>query len=177
MDKRSVFSLLFIASIGVAQDSQGLGFGNPAQRTFGWEWSMLLSLGEFGSSDWRSWVSERQTFNVVRRKPGRVIPGATVEVVERFYNLHQERFQELNATLAPIMVRAFQIGEYSSTGAQMLSEFMAMSGSNFHPPNIPSVWYNGLIPYWVQQGWPSASGITVTAAPENRPMIFYPSRR
>ena len=177
MGTRSVFSLLFVASIGVAQDSRDLGLMNPAQRTFDWDGSMLLSMGEFGSSDWRSWVSERQPVKVVRRKPSRAILGATVEVVERYYNLHQERVHELNAAMAPIMVRAFQIGELSSTGAQMLSEFMAMSGSNFHPPSIPSVWYNGLIPYWVQQGWPSFSGITVTAAPENRPMIFYPSRR
>jgi len=100
--------------------------------------------------------------------------------VDSLFSIHQDRVRELNLAFTPVMVQSFRIGEASSITSQMLSEFMAMHGANFQPPTIPSVWYNGLIPYWVQQGWGSASGgssLRVNVNAEPRHMMLYPGRR
>jgi len=147
----------------------------PTLGTFELGWSVFLPQGEFGSSDWRHWVAEKQPLN--GRKRGRGVPGATVVVVDSFLEIHRERVMELNAAAAPMAARAFRVGEGSSITRQMLSEFMGMYGSNFRPPSLPSVWYNGLVPYWVQQGWSSPSGPTVTVGVEARPSGAQPGRR
>lgn len=144
-------------------------------RPFSWDWSLILSQGLLGSSDWRSWISDRST--PPPKGKLRRIPGATVEVVDRVIDLRRDQVLELNASIAPVLVSSFLMGERSSVTSQMLTEFMSMHGSNFHPPTLPSVWYNGLIPYWVQQGWSSASGVTVRTNSEVRPVMLYPGRR
>jgi len=101
-----------------------------------------------------------------------------VEVVDRFLEDHQERVLELNASWAPILVRSFQMGWQSSCTAQMLGEFMTMTAADLRPSSVPSVWYNGLIPYWVQQGWKSPLGnVLVVGETQNRPMMLYPRSR
>ena len=106
------------------------------------------------------------------------MPGTTVEVVDRFLDDHQERVLELNASWAPILVRSYQMGWQSSCTAQMLGEFMTMTAADLRPPSVPSVWYNGLIPYWVQQGWKSPLGnVLVVGETQNRPMMLYPRSR
>jgi hypothetical protein len=146
--------------------------GNP----FRVDWSGVRPCREAWEADWRIWmepvlISPRAGFR------GRRLPGATVVVVDRVQDERSERFLDLTAAWAPVLSRSFQVGWQSPYTAEMLSEFMGMSGTNFHPPSIPSVWYNGLVPYWVQQGWASSSGVSISAgsANTNRPMILYPN--
>jgi len=145
---------------------------------FAWEWSIVLPTRELsGGGDWRDWVAA----TVLPRKKGqsraRLTPGATVEVVERFLDERKERALEFNATWAPVLARSFQLGWDNSYGYQVLGEFMSMTAADLRPPTIPSVFYNGLIPYWVQQGWGSQRGIQVTVSESPRPIMLYPGRR
>jgi hypothetical protein len=159
---------------------------------FAWEWSIVLPMREWGGGDWRAWVASEQA----PRRAGRVrgVPGATVEVVDRFLDERRERILELNTTWAPALARSFQLGWRSSYTAQILSEFMGMTAANLRPPSVPSVFYNGLIPYWVLQGWESPAGATagsspgfwagsstgrvvISNTPSDRPMILYPGKR
>ncbi len=150
---------------------------------FDWAWVLLLPPRELGSGDWRAWVGSDAVPGRQGRSRGRGIPGATVEVVERFLDERQERVLELNTTWAPILARSFQMGWQSPYTSQLLGEFMTMTAANLRPPTVPPVFYNCLIPYWVQQGWDSSLGssagsrVVITNTSSDRPMILYPGRR
>ncbi len=140
--------------------------------------ALVLPAPDFLSGHWQDWVAPAKLPKRAARS--RAMPGATVEVVDWFVDAQKERVRELNATWAPVLARSFQMGWHSPYTAEMLSEFMGMHGTDFRPPTIPSVFYNGLVPYWVQQGWRSASGsssIRVNANTEPRHMMLYPGRR
>ena len=133
---------------------------------------------DFLSGHWQDWVASARRSKPTARS--RVMPGTTVEVVDWFVDAQKERVRELNAAWAPVLARSFQMGWRSPYTAEMLSEFMGMHGADFRPPTIPSVFYNGLIPYWVQQGWRSASGsssVRVNTNTEPRHLMLYPGRR
>ncbi len=137
-----------------------------------------LPAPDFLGGHWQDWVTSAKVPKRTARS--RAMPGATVEVVDWFVDAQKERVLELNAAWAPVLARSFQMGWRSPYTAQMLSEFMSMHGANFRPPTIPSVFYNGLIPYWVQQGWGSAAGassLRVNVNAEPRHMMLYPGRR
>ncbi len=139
---------------------------------------LVLPAPDFLSGAWQDWVASAKLPKRTART--RAMPGATVEVVDWFVDAQKERVLELNAAWAPVLARSFQMGWRSPYTAQMLSEFMSMHGADFRPPSIPSVFYNGLIPYWVQQGWGSAAGassIHVNVNAEPRHMMLYPGRR
>ena len=171
----ALFSFLVPAvMVGVEPSGQGLAPAVPsASRGFTWDWVLVLPPREFGAGPWRDWVSEAPGHGKGRL---RGLPGATVIVYDQFLDERKDRFVALNAAWAPVLARSFQMGWQSPYTAQMLSEFMTMSGVNFHPPTIPSVWYNALIPYWVQQGWRSPLGVQVGASGD-RPIMLYPGRR
>ena len=145
----------------------------------------MLPAPDFRSGGWQDWIASAKRPN--RPLRSRSMPGATVEVVDWFVDAQKERVLELNAKWAPVLARSFQQGWQSPYTGQMLSEFMGMHGADFHPPTVPSVFYNGLIPYWVQQGWDSplgspgfhmgSSGISVNVNAEPRHMMLYPGRR
>lgn len=150
----------------------------PVPQPLSWELVFAVPGPDFVSGHWQDWV----TASKLPKRGTRIrpMPGATVEVVDWFVDAQKERVLELNAAWAPVLARSFQMGWRSPYTAQMLSEFMGMHGANFHPPTIPSVFYNGLIPYWVQQGWGSASGgssLRVNVNAEPRHMMLYPGRR
>ncbi len=176
MKTRSIFSLILAAAAGFAQVTPDSGQTPLLSEAFGGGWSILLPRTELGSADWRVWVSEKPALTHSSRRWVRGIPGATVEVVDSLFSMHQDRVRELNLAFAPVMVHSFRIGEASSITSQMLSEFMAMHGANFQPPTIPSVWYNGLIPYWVQQEMRTSSGVNVSAVADSRPKFLYPTK-
>lgn len=148
-----------------------------APEGFAWTWTLLLPPRRLEGGNWHSWVaSDRMPRQAGRSRRG--MPGATVEVVDRFLDDQQERVLELNATWAPLLARSFQMGWQSSCTSQMLGEFMTMTAADLRPPSAPPVWYNGLIPYWVQQGWKAPmGGIQVVSDAQNRPMMLYPKRR
>lgn len=149
---------------------------SPIPWAFSLDWTLVLVPRELGwDGDWRTWLSVDQETGKPR---ARKIPGATVVVVDRFLDERQERALELNTSWAPVLARSFQLGWQSPYGAQVLGEFMGMTAANMRAPSIPSVFYNCLIPYWVQQeGWESSTGIKVTATSSPKPMILYPGRR
>jgi len=97
--------------------------------------------------------------------------------VDRFLDEHQEQVLELNTTWAPVLAKSFQMGWQSPYTGQMLAEFMTMTAANLRAPSIPSVWYNGLVPYWVQQGWGGPLGLHVTTNASPQHLMLYPGRR
>lgn len=166
--------------MGLAQSTEPSGQlqGEAAVlRPFVWNGSILLPQRELGSGDWRSWVAPQEAKKTLGRSRARGIPGATVEVLDRFLDERQAKVLEFNAAWAPILARSFQTGWQNSYTGQMLAEFMTMTAGDLRPPSIPAVWYNGLTPYWVQQGWGSALGMNVSATSSPKPMILYPGKR
>jgi len=171
---RSIFSLMCAVSTGFTQVPQGAEAKEAPGAPLPLTGFLLVARGEWGTSDWRNWVADKPTPTTGKQRQ-QSMPGATVEVVDSLFEMHKDRVRELNLRFTPVMVSAFRVGEGSSITAQMLSEFMSMHGANFHPPTLPLVWYNGLIPYWVQQGW---SGSTVKAwAGQDQPILLYPKGR
>ena len=173
------WAALFAGALGAteppAKPAPEASQARPAEG-FTWAWTLLLPPRGLEGGDWHSWVASDQ--RTPRKGGRRGMPGTTVEVVDRFLDDHQERVLELNASWAPILVRSFQMGWQSSCTAQMLGEFMTMTAADLRPPSVPSVWYNGLIPYWVQQGWKSPLGnVLVVGETQNRPMMLYPRSR
>lgn len=181
----AAFALFSFLPLGLAGHLQAEPPGAIAEQQPGfapvrpsiWDWYIPLPTRELGTTDWRDWVAGDDLSTRTRggRRPR--ISGATVVVADRFLDEAQERVLELNTTWAPVLAQAFKLGWQSPYTAEMLSEFMGMHGTNFHPPSIPSVWYNGLMPYWVQQGWASSTGVQVTARPSPQHMALYPNRR
>ena len=160
------------------------GFVTP--RAFTWDWELVSPQRELGSRDWRDWIDSGQGIRKGERFRGRIIPGATVVVTDRFLDEHKERVRELNATWAPVLAHAFQAGWESPYTSQMLGEFMGMTAADLRPPTVPSVFYNNLVPYWVRKGWESPTGLSmgssttsrvvVTNTSADRPIILYPGR-
>jgi len=76
----------------------------------------------------------------------RLAGAATVEVWEEnpAWEL-RENLRLFQASLLPELRERFRLGTASSTGSQMLSEFMTM-GWAVRPPAVPSVYYNCLTP-------------------------------
>jgi len=179
-----IFSVFLAGQVLAAEPPRKPTFsGEPndagLQQALDWELVFAGPSPDFVSGHWQDWIATSKLPKRVSR--ARAMPGATVEVLDWFVDAQKERVLELNAAWAPVLARSFQMGWRSPYTAQMLSEFMSMHGADFRPPTSPSVFYNGLVPYWVQQGWGSASGgsslrVNVNADPP-RHMMLYPGRR
>ncbi len=175
----SFFSFLLAGAVGASEPLPLPALEAPqAGPPQAFTWVMVLPARDWGGGEWRTWVGSDLTSRKVGRSR-RGTPGATVEVVERFFDERQERILDFKATWKPVLARSFQLGWQSSYTGEMLSEFMTMTAANLGPLSVPSVWYNGLIPYWVQQGWDSSMGsrVSITSTPSDRPMILYPKKR
>jgi hypothetical protein len=82
-------------------------------------------------------------------KPGRM-PGTVVEVWGDASWVRQDEFKAFLRTNLPAFRTAFDVGQGSSIGGQMLSELMSSPGDlhrNPAPAMAPTVWYNAQDPW------------------------------
>lgn len=156
-----------LAVVAQGQDARSV-------RPYGeWRWQGAVAApqGWFEGSSWRDWVSTPMRGQAWKDRRGRIVPGATVEVIARSRESFEAQARELNLAFAPVSRYAFQAGAACSITSQMLSEFMGMYGSNFHPPTVPSVWYNQFISYEMQLELQKKSGAIPGAGVATQPIV------